>query len=73
MSRLLRSKAITGVVLAALVTGPAIGSSHREAPGITEMPKVDNTDVYAFRSYEPGRDGTITLIANFQQIGRAHV
>ena len=39
---------------------------HREAPGITKMPKVDNTDVYAFRSYEPGREGYVTLIANFQ-------
>ena len=30
------------------------------------MPKVDNTDVYAFQSYEPGRAGFTTLIANFQ-------
>jgi hypothetical protein len=30
------------------------------------MPKVDNTDVYAFRSYEPGREGFVTLISNFQ-------
>jgi hypothetical protein len=30
------------------------------------MPKVDNTDVYAFRSYEPGRAGFVTLISNFQ-------
>jgi hypothetical protein len=65
MSRLLRSKAATGLVLVALA-GPVMGSSHREAPGITKMPKVDNTDVYAFRSYEPGREGYVTLIANFQ-------
>lgn len=45
---------------------PALASSHREAPGITKMPKVDNTDVYAFQSYEPGRTGFTTLIANFQ-------
>lgn len=44
----------------------AMASSHREAPGITKTPKVDNTDVYAFRSYEPGRDAYVTLIANFQ-------
>jgi hypothetical protein len=44
----------------------AWGSSHREAPGVTKMPKVDNTDVYAFRSYEPGRDAYTTIIANFQ-------
>jgi len=45
--------------------GGALASSHREAPGITKMPKVDNTDVYAFRSYEPGREAYTTLIANF--------
>ena len=45
---------------------PALASSHREAPGITKMPKVDNTDVYAFQSYEPGRTGFTTIIANFQ-------
>ncbi|MEO7411172.1 MAG: DUF4331 domain-containing protein [Sphingomicrobium sp.] len=47
---------------------PALASSHREAPNITEMPKVDNTDVYAFRSYEPGRSGYVTLISNFQPL-----
>ncbi len=44
----------------------AFASSHREAPNITKMSKVDNTDVYAFQSYEPGRAGFTTLIANFQ-------
>jgi hypothetical protein len=44
---------------------PAYASSHREAPFITRMPKVDNTDVYAFRSYEPGREGFVTILANF--------
>jgi hypothetical protein len=44
---------------------PAWASSHREAPGITEMPKVDGTDFYMFRSYEPGREGYVTLIANY--------
>lgn len=50
----------------ATVATPGMASSHREAPNITKMPKVDNTDVYAFRSYEPGRDGYVTLMANFQ-------
>ena len=36
---------------------PALPSSHREAPFITEHPKVDATDFYLFRSYEPGREG----------------
>lgn len=40
-------------------------SSHREAPGITESPKVDGTDFYMFRSYEPGRENYVTFIANY--------
>ncbi len=44
---------------------PALASSHREAPNITKYPKVDNTDLYMFRSYEPGRESTVTIIANF--------
>ncbi|GHA72628.1 DUF4331 family protein [Cognatilysobacter bugurensis] len=62
MKRTLLAVALTGLVIG----GAAIGSSHREAPQITEMPKVDNTDFYMFRSYEPGREGYVTLIANYQ-------
>lgn len=43
----------------------SLASSHREAPFIGGLPRVDGTDVYAFRSYEPGRAGFITLIANY--------
>jgi hypothetical protein len=50
----------------ALAAGPVLASSHREAPGITKMPKVDGTDFYMFRSYEPGRDGYVTFLANYQ-------
>ena len=32
---------------------------------ITQYPKVDSTDVYAFRSYEPGRAEFVTVIANY--------
>ncbi|MFA8386245.1 MAG: DUF4331 domain-containing protein [Pelagibaca sp.] len=53
------------VSLAALVATAATGSSHREAPGITEQPKVDATDFYMFRSYEPGREDYVTFIANY--------
>jgi hypothetical protein len=38
-------------------------SSHKEAPGISNDPAADNTDVYAFVS--PDRPDTVTLIANF--------
>ena len=50
---------------AGIVTAPAQASSHREAPFITTVPKVDATDFYMFNSYEPGRDGYVTLIANY--------
>jgi hypothetical protein len=50
----------------------ATASSHREAPFITEQPKVDGTDFYAFRSYEPGRAGYVTLIANYQPLQAAY-
>jgi hypothetical protein len=58
----------------ALMTGAALlvaagitvqGSSHREAPGIAGRPKLDGTDFYMFRSYEPGRQDYVTLIANY--------
>ncbi len=44
---------------------PAQASSHREAPAITATPKVDGTDFYMFNSYEPGRSGFVTLVANY--------
>jgi hypothetical protein len=46
----------------------AHASSHREAPFITTAPKVDGTDLYLFASYEPGRAGYVTLIANYQPL-----
>lgn len=53
-------------VVLSLTSGTATASSHREAPNITKMPKVDSTDFYMFRSYEPGRANYVTMIANFQ-------
>src|SRR5206468_4464836 len=47
---------------------PAEASRHREAPFITTQPKVDATDFYMFASYEMGRAGYITLIANYQPL-----
>ncbi|TWI69551.1 uncharacterized protein DUF4331 [Pseudoduganella lurida] len=55
---------LTAAVLATLCT-PSFASSHREAPFITGAPKVDGTDLYMFRSYEPGRADYVTTIANF--------
>jgi hypothetical protein len=52
-------------VLAATVAGGALASSHREAPFISTRPSVDGTDFYMFDSYEPGRAGYVTLLANY--------
>jgi hypothetical protein len=58
-------RVVVGATLAALGC-VAMASSHREAPFITTRPKVDGTDFYMFNSYEPGRGGYVTLIANYQ-------
>lgn len=39
---------------------------------ITEMPKVDGTDFYMFRSYEPGRQDFVTAIANYLPLQDAY-
>lgn len=46
-----------------LVATVGYGSSHREAPLISQDPLADNTDVYAFKS--PDDPNTITIIANY--------
>lgn len=51
--------------LALLPAAEARASSHREAPFVTKNPKVDSTDFYMFKSYEAGREGYVTLIANY--------
>lgn len=53
--------AVASVVFA----GAALGSSHREAPGIAKTPKVDGTDFYMFRSYEARRGAYTTILANY--------
>ena len=58
----------TTLVATAALTSPTWASSHREAPAITETPKVDATDFYMFRSYEAGREGNVTFIANYQPL-----
>jgi hypothetical protein len=64
-----RLKLLTAYALVALLALPGAlpvsASSHREAPLITADPLADNTDVYAFRSTEAGREGFVTLIANY--------
>lgn len=55
---------ISGAV-ASMFTLPAAASSHREGPFISNQPKVDGTDLYMFRSYEPGRQDYVTVMANY--------
>jgi hypothetical protein len=50
---------------AATLASPAWSSSHREAPFTAMNPTVDATDLYMFRSYEPGRSNYVTLLANY--------
>src|SRR5262249_19802847 len=57
---------------AAAVPPVTLASSHREAPFIAGQPKVDGTDFYMFRSYEPGRENFITFIANYNPLQDAY-
>lgn len=65
--RLLKTRLAAGATVLATVLAPMSvwGSSHREAPFISKMPKVDATDLYIFNSYEPGREGYVTILANY--------
>jgi hypothetical protein len=65
MKRSIIPRMVAGT-LAATLACSAFASSHREAPFITLHPKVDGTDFYLFNSYESGRAGYVTLIANYQ-------
>jgi Domain of unknown function (DUF4331) len=65
MKSALWPRMLTGALASAIVSA-ASASSHREAPFITTRPKVDGTDFYMFNSYEAGRAGFVTLIANYQ-------
>ena len=63
---------ILSSIAMASAAGGAYASSHREAPFITTHPKVDGSDFYLFRSYEPGRSGFVTMIANYQPLQDAY-
>lgn len=61
-------KPIVLAVALGLLPTLAAASSHREAPFISTMPSVDGTDFYMFSSYETGRTGYVTLIANYDPL-----
>ncbi len=47
------------------MSGLALASSHGEAPYVKSLPKIDGTDFYMFNSYESGREGFVTIVANY--------
>ena len=69
-AKYLVSASLISLAVASATAGWA--SSHREAPNITGQPKVDGTDFYMFRSYEPGREDFVTLIANYIPVQAAY-
>ena len=61
-----------GAAVALLAAGSALASSHREAPFVTKYPQSDGTDFYLFKSYEPGREDYVTMIANYLPVQAAY-
>jgi hypothetical protein len=68
----MRRSSVAAAVFAALLPIAASASSHREAPNIAGHPRVDSTDFYMFMSYEPGRQGYVTLLANYVPLQDAY-
>jgi hypothetical protein len=60
-----RSVKVAVALAAASLPLLSFASSHREAPTIAGLPRVDGTDLYMFRSYEASRQGYVTIIANY--------
>ncbi len=61
----MRRSIVSTLAITLLLGVPALASSHREAPFITQQPKLDATDFYMFNSYESTRPGYVTIIANY--------
>lgn len=59
------TRPLLGLLTLSLLAVPAQASSHREAPFISQHPKLDGTDFYMFNSYEAGRSGFVTIIADY--------
>jgi Domain of unknown function (DUF4331) len=56
-------RALAALFAVLLAASTAFASSHREAPGISNDPLADNTDVYFFR--DPADPSRLVLIANW--------
>lgn len=73
-SKILRRRVYSGVLAAMMLSGGAatLASSHREAPLIAGLPRLDGTDLYMFRSYEAGREDYVTILANYFPLQAAY-
>ena len=60
-----KSSSIFALAATLLSIGQAFASSHREAPMITGIPKLDGCDFYMFNSYEAGRSNFVTFVADY--------
>jgi hypothetical protein len=69
-AKIAKASCLGAICGASLMLAPlsASASSHREAPLITTMPKVDGTDFYIFRSYEPNRQDFVTIVADYEPL-----
>ncbi|HEY5624439.1 MAG TPA: DUF4331 domain-containing protein [Gammaproteobacteria bacterium] len=65
-------KPAVGLLLTVTLPLAALASSHREAPFVTKYPQSDGTDFYLFKSYEPGREDFVTMIANYIPVQSAY-
>jgi hypothetical protein len=61
----LKSRCAVSLIAAFAASGPALASSHKEAPFVAQNPTIDATDLYMFRSYEPGRSAFVTMVADY--------
>lgn len=73
-NRLLYKKLPTMMLSVAVLGTSVLGyaSSHREAPMIAGLPRLDATDLYMFRSYEAGREDFVTILANYFPLQAAY-
>ena len=72
ISKLPLGLSLVTVAVLSTLSMPATSSSHKEAPFITQLPKVDGTDFYMFRSYEANKSNFVTVIANYVPLQDAY-
>ncbi len=68
----IKQRVLTLAATGLLAAGNGFASSHREAPFITALPKLDGADFYMFNSYEPGRSNFVTVVADYVPLQDAY-